>query len=177
MCGVFVSAASLEENSPFIPFDQPVRPPAFGGPQKGGVELRGIMEFSGEQTFSLYNPTTKESRWVMLQERSGPYFVESYDPKAQSVSVVINGAPQQLKLNKPSDTVLPVSKGNLLSRSPGGPPSPSRFPHEDERPSEGEIDPEQRKEMADKVYSAFKKYVAEKKARAESELDDDEGED
>ena len=173
MLGGGIYGVSLEENSPFIPFDQPARPIDFAGPARGGVELRGIMEFAGEQKFSLYNPTTKESRWVTLQESSGAYLVESYDPASQSILLMVNGIQQRLKLNKPSEISLPETRGGGFPRIPGAPPSPSRFPHEEEAPSGGEIDPEKRKEMADRVYSAFRKYVEEKKARAEGALDDE----
>lgn len=157
------AASNLESNSPFIPYDRPVADEAV---QKGAVEFRGIMDYAGEVKFSLYNANTKESKWVKLNESSGPYTVEKYDPQKQLIEVVISGSPQQLKMSKPSDGVTgPLGRASMPPRPPA--PSPPTPPKDKEAigPPTDEVDEQKRQEMADKVYDAFKKYVAEKKAR------------
>ena len=136
--GGLLMGASLEENSPFIPFDYagPQAAP-IAGPQKGGIELRGVLAFGGKARFSLYNPATQKSVWVKLNDKKAPYFVDSYDPVEQTITVTVNGLRQQLQISKPSDD---VSGGT--ARSPINVSTPSR-PARDREPIEEDEDDEE----------------------------------
>lgn len=171
--GGVLFGASLEENSPFIPFDYVSHVAPVVGPQKGGVELRGVLDFDGQTRFSLYNPVTQKSVWVGLKDKRAPYYVDSYDPEKFLVTVVVNGVKQQLPMSKPTEEAMPVNSGTAAGgpRIPTVPPKPEvkeepadKEGDEEEVPEE---DPEKakRRQMSEKVYEAFKKYVSEKKAR------------
>lgn len=174
--GEILLGASLEENSPFIPFDY-VGPQAapIVGPQKGGVELRGVLAFDDEARFSLYNPTTQKSVWVKLKDKRAPYFVDSYDPVKQTITVTVNGLRQQLHISKPGDEM--ASSGGASRPPVNVPVQPPRIAREPEPIEEDDDDddpadlPEdeetkRRREMSEKVYEAFKKYVSEKRGQS-----------
>jgi hypothetical protein len=172
-------AVSLEENSPFIPFDYVGAEAPVAGPQKGGVELRGIFDFDGETRFSLYNPATQKSVWVKLKDKGAPYFVDSYDPEKTLITITVNGVRQQLPISKPKEDGGGPAVPRTPIKVPDFPPKSSvnaetesadEEDEEEEEDVEEEVDedPEikKRREMSEKVYEAFKKYVSEKKGQS-----------
>lgn len=177
--GATLIAASLEENSPFIPFDY-VGPQAapVAGPQKGGIELRGVLDYDGETRFSLYNPNTQKSTWVKLNDKTAPYHVDSYDPSKNSITVTVNGVRQQLPISKSKEEAVmgtgPAKPQPSPRPNPTSPPvnkKPEPINNEDEEDEEPEVsaedeDARRRKEMSEKVYDAFKKYVSEKRGQS-----------
>lgn len=177
--GVLVGA-SLEENSPFIPFDY-VGSQAPIATQKGGIEFRGVLDYGDELRFSFYNPSSQKSVWVKLNDRRAPYLVDAYDPVKQIVTVMVNGNRQRLELSKSSDGPMVASTATLRL-----PTNISMSPQEDKKveqttdnegdedteesePEEEDPEVQRRREMSQKVYEAFKKYVSEKKAKAAGE--------
>lgn len=181
--GAILIAASLEENSPFIPFDYETAPPPVAGPQKGGVELRGVLDYDGETRFSIYNPTNQKSVWIKLNDEKAPYLIDSYDPVKNLITITVNGLRQQLPMSKSSDAVLaggarpPVRTPILSANTPTSPrfsrePEPLQDEEEDEEEEDSsedmpeDPDVQRRKEMSEKVYEAFKKYVSEKRGQS-----------
>lgn len=173
--GEFAFAASLEENSPFVPFDyvsgQTELPMAS---EKGGVELRGILDFGDEPRFSLYNSKTQESVWVNFKDQKARYYIDDYDPQKKLIVITINGLRQQLKVSKPLDE--PVKGGAATRGLMNLPGMQSRNEPEaiaeDEEEDGGDEDAEEvpedeaaqkRKEMSERVYKAFQQYVSEKR--------------
>lgn len=164
-------AASLSENSPFIPFDyvEGQEVPSLITPQEGGIELRGILDFEGAPKFSLYNPITQKSVWVNVKDKKAPYYIDNYDPTKKMVAVMVNGVRQQLQVSKPSDEA--ISVGSLSHKPVKMPTTPSdinKMPEHaleeenlEQLPNDEQM--QKKKEMSEKVYEAFKKYVAEKK--------------
>lgn len=162
---------SLEEDSPFIPFDYVSPQNQVVGPQKGGVELHGILSIGGEARFSLYNPTTQKSVWVKMNDKGAPYYVDSYDPTKQTVTVTVNGVRQQLPLSKSKDDGAGKGAARPPVNVPTTPKAPEPISEEEEdefEEEEDDADAQRRREMSEKVYEAFKKYVAEKKAAGSS---------
>lgn len=161
--------SNLLENSPFIPYDYVSRGGYAGGSKRGAVEFRGILQFDDEEKFSLYNSLTQKSVWVNFRDRTAPYFVESYDPTKKTIIVGINGIRDTLSLSKASSTPLDI---NPASKSFEPSAKLSESSNAPGAPSEGkEMDPEKRKEMADKVFDSFRKYVAERRRAQEEALE------
>lgn len=167
-------AVSLIENSPFIPFDYvsgEVELPM--APERGGVELRGILDFGKVPRFSLYIAKTQESIWVNFKDKKARYFIDSYDPEKKIITITINGLRQQLKLSKPSDE--PAKGGaaatrgfmNLPIAPPKMEPEPAAEEEEEEEEAEEEVPEDEmaqkRREMSERVYKAFQQYVSEKR--------------
>lgn len=171
MQGGLSFAASLEENSPFIPFDyvsgQAELPLA---PSKGVVELRGILDFGDAPRFSLFNAKTQKSIWVNFKDKEAPYYIDSYDPKKKLVAITVNGVRQQLQVSKPSDE---PAQGGAASRGLTNVPSMDDADDEEvDDEEEDEVDEDEqaqkRREMSEKVYKAFQQYVSEKRGEAGS---------
>lgn len=184
----FAVAVSLEENSPFIPYDyNQTATPSISPPMQNFIELHGILDFGKVPKFSLYNSKTQKSMWVALNDKHAPFLIDSYDPEKKVVAITINGVRQQLEISKPFDE----NKNAPSSRSPG--PSralnemKARFDRdtgtrldsadeEEEDEEDGEDEEEEdveemsdeeqaqrRREMSERVYRAFQQYVSERR--------------
>lgn len=92
-----LSAANrLAENSPFLP---PTRVQAPVVTENPPLELRGIVGQGEERLFNIYNPASKQSAWVPLNQATGQnYQLRTYDERAQTVSLDHGGRPIVLKL-------------------------------------------------------------------------------
>ncbi len=190
----FAFAASLEENSPFIPYDyvSGQAPSVVLPAQQNFIELHGILDFGKVPKFSLYNTKTQKSVWVKLNDKKAPYFIDSYDPENKMVAITINGVRQQLEISEP------VDEGKSTS-GPRGPGLTRNFPthdtktrwdrntdtqlggEEDDEDGEEEDDEEEeedveemsdeeqaqkRREMSERVYKAFQQYVSERRGES-----------
>lgn len=175
----FIYAVTLEENSPFIPYDYVSGQADFPLPsQQNFVELHGILDFGKEPKFSLYNTKTQKSVWVKMNDKRAPYFIDSYDPEEKIIAITINGVRQQLEISKPADDAKTGS--GLRGISPPRPSNDVRSnapvdeedeeEEDDEEEEEDDIeelsDEEQaqrRREMSERVYKAFQQYVSERR--------------
>lgn len=167
--------ADLEDRSPFMPYD--FQKSSVGGGPPGSPELRGILDYGdGNTQFGFFSPSDKKSLWVGMKDPKSPYFVESYNPTDKTVELSLGGRKMALHLKKPSSNTLPI---NTAGPSQLQSPDFNRIPKselveseqsepQEEAPRE-EMDPEKRKEMAKKVFEAFRKYVQERKAAREQE--------
>ena len=70
--------------------------PADAGNQ--AFEFRGVSEENGQQLFSIYDTTSKRSRWVVLNDTSGDLVVKSYDAEAHTISLEQSGRVLSLTL-------------------------------------------------------------------------------
>ena len=90
-----VDLQRLVANSPFAPA---------GTPGQAGtaapLEFRGVFLDQDEHFFSVYNPATKASVWVGLNEAGQEFFVRSYDEAAQSIVADFKGRSLTLSLSK-----------------------------------------------------------------------------
>jgi len=90
-----VDLQRLVANSPFAPAGTPGQP---GSAQP--LEFRGVFMDQGEHFFSVFNPATKQSVWVGLNEASQEFFIRSYDEDAQSIVADYKGRSLTLSLSK-----------------------------------------------------------------------------
>ncbi len=94
-----------------------------GGPATPGMlELRGVIVDSGETLFSVYDPASKVSRWVGLNEPGNPFTVRSYDSAKSEVKVAYQGR----------DVVLALKQSTVIALAapvaPAAPGSPAPVP-------------------------------------------------
>lgn len=112
------------------------------------LELRGMYQDGGRTFFSLYNTTTKQSRWVAKDEVAAdptlPTF-KSYDPETGTLTVEVNGKPSQVAMK--SATVAkyePPREPAPAAEAPrGGPPLPEPGPDGKVQTPWGSFTPEQ----------------------------------
>lgn len=112
---------SLVKNSPFGSATSPV----IAGAESGQLEFRGVMVDKGETFFSLFEPSTRQSQWMGLNETGAPYTVQGYDSATQTVKVLYRNQTLSLTLKRaqvivqaPPPTTFP----------PNTPPAPGGAP-------------------------------------------------
>lgn len=88
---------SLSANSPFAPLQGPATGPAA---EAAILEFRGVFADQGEYFFSLYDPATRVSTWVSLNESGFPFTVRSYDAEKQTITADYKGRNLTLGLKK-----------------------------------------------------------------------------
>ena len=81
---------SLLENSPFMPPGKQAG--ADSAADKGPaslakLQLRGITSINGEYIFSVYNPDTRESKWIPQGVEEDGVVIKSYNPNGNSVVI------------------------------------------------------------------------------------------
>ena len=145
-----------------IDLDALVANPPFGtgsAPKPGGAiatsaefELRGMYQEGGKTFFSLYNASTKQSRWVAKDETAAdpslPAF-KAFDPETQTLTVEVNGRPAQVamksatvaKYEPPKEAPPPAATAAEAPR--GGPPLPEPGPDGKIQTPWGNFTPEQ----------------------------------
>ena len=105
-----VDLQRLVTNSPFAPAGVPGQPGS-GAP----LEFRGVFMDQGEYFFSLFNPATKASVWVGLNESGQEFSVRSYDEGAQTIVADFKGR----------SFTLGLSKAPMMATSPSVPTPPT----------------------------------------------------
>lgn len=84
------SGISLLDNSPFMP---PGKANTGVGSEEQGpaslakLQLRGITSINGEYIFSVYNPDTRESKWIAQGIEEDGLIIESFDIDDNSVVI------------------------------------------------------------------------------------------
>ncbi len=95
---------SLLENSPFLP---PVKPGAGNADESETtslalLQLRGITSIGGEYIFSIYDPSTRQSKWIGQGVQEDGLIIRDYNPDGNTV--IIHSEPDnlshQLQLNE-----------------------------------------------------------------------------
>jgi len=84
------NSVSLLENSPFMPpgTANAGNNKADEGPVSlAKLQLRGITSIDGEYIFSVYNPDTRESKWLPKGASMDGLIIKSYDPEGNSVVI------------------------------------------------------------------------------------------
>lgn len=82
------------------------------------LEFRGVLVDGGEYFFSLYDPTTRFSQWVGLNEPGNPFIVHSYDRDKSVAAVEYQGRTLTLTLKQAKVVALAPSAA-------GAPPVPA----------------------------------------------------
>ncbi len=115
-----LSLDSLVKNSPFGSATSPVAP----GMESGALEFRGVIVDNGEELFSFFETSNRQSQWVKLNEAGAPYAVQSYDRDNQSVKVLYRGQPLTLTLKR-AQVIVQAPPPPMAVPAPGGAPGPS----------------------------------------------------
>lgn len=155
------ASSPAQAKPPAADLDALVANPPFGAgtaPKPGGaaatsseLELRGMYQEGGKTYFSLYNATTKQSRWVAKDEAAAdpalPSF-KSFDPETQTLTVEVNGRPAQVAMKsatvakyEPPKEAPPAAAATEAPR--GGPPLPEPGPDGKVQTPWGSFTPEQ----------------------------------
>ncbi|MBI3878051.1 MAG: hypothetical protein HY300_19170 [Verrucomicrobia bacterium] len=98
-CAVAASAQDLNallQRSPFGSANASGQTAAAEGP----LEFRSVLFDQGEYFFSVYQPSTKTSLWVGLNETGNPFTVQSYDEKTETVKIDYQGRSLSLALKQ-----------------------------------------------------------------------------
>lgn len=122
------------------PLDNLVKNSPFGstasagaaGQENAQLEFRGVMVDKGEQFFSFFEPSSRQSQWVGLKETGAPYSVQSYDSATQTVKVLYRNQTLSLTLKRAQIIVqaappLPPPGGPVVMAGPApavGAPAP-----------------------------------------------------
>jgi len=90
------------------------------------LEFRGVYSLNGEYRFNIFTKSANKGIWLKMNQMENNLLVQTYDQASDTVSMLVNGAPKQLKLAKPSNTPMDVIKANPAAPQPaaGGQPKP-----------------------------------------------------
>ena len=99
--GVSLAAAGdldkLTSSSPFAPLQGPA---AGNQGDSAPLEFRGVFADQGEHFFSIYDPATKSSVWVGLNESGRAFTVKNYDEAKVMIVADFKGRSLNLSLKK-----------------------------------------------------------------------------
>lgn len=144
---------SLVKNSPFGSAASPV----IAGAESGQLEFRGVIVDKGETFFSLFEPSTRQSQWVGLNESGAPYTVQGYDSATQTVKVLYRNQTLSLTLKRAqvivqaAPSVAPVGP----APAPGGAPAVVSGPAPDEAARLAQVAEEIRRRRALRAQGAI----------------------
>lgn len=127
--GIVVVLGGAEAHSAPANLGDLVRNSPFSGPTAAtagsvadaSLEFRGVLVDGGEFFFSLYDPATRFSLWVGLNEPGNLFTVHSYDSAKGVAAVEYKGRTLNLTL-KPAKVIA------LAPSAPGAPPAPGGVP-------------------------------------------------
>lgn len=109
------AAQRLAETSPFLP---PARGEAAVVTENAPLELRGTMGSGEGRMYNIYNPTTKMSAWVGLNEEGHAFQVRSFDESAETVSLNYGGRTVVLKMTQARIAPLVEARPNQSGPGP-----------------------------------------------------------
>ena len=123
---------SLLENSPFLP---PAKADGGNAEEAGDsplalLQLRGITSIEGEYIFSIFDPSTRQSKWIGQGEQADGLTINSYDPIGNTVIIhsLSENLSRQLELNvsaAPSPISVPTA-----AATPAGTTQPATGPRD-----------------------------------------------
>ncbi|MDB6165767.1 MAG: hypothetical protein JWQ83_907 [Lacunisphaera sp.] len=114
----------LVHDSPFL---TPAGGRAVASGEAGPFELRSIVFEGGGYSFSVYDPSTKESAWVKLKETGFPFVARSFDREHDTLVVDYQGR----------SLALPLAATKTMAAAPAPPPpSPPALPTQPGAPAQ-----------------------------------------
>lgn len=179
-CLLFLSLFSISygkyedllQNSPFIPYNyQAPGMDLRGQSRESPLEFTGVLDFEGEVIVHLRDSQTQKMYRVRLKDEQAPFYVEAYDQIDKTIKVVKNGVPLILKLKRSVASKggfgvkRSLNKRNFKGVAPNATSMSEQEDEFDQQGGEDAIGEEKNREMPDRVYEAFKKYVAQKKEK------------
>lgn len=116
----------LVRDSPFV---TPAGGRAAASGESGPFELRSVVFEGGAYSFSIYDPSTKESAWVKLKEAGFPFVARSFDREHDTLVVDFQGRSLALALQPTKTTALAQSQAPVspspLPTQPGAAQNPA----------------------------------------------------
>jgi|GEM_PF-1769820 hypothetical protein len=130
------SNVSLLEKSPFMPPEKAganaKADEAVGPASLAKLQLRGITSIDGEYIFSVYNPDTRESKWLSKGIEDEGIVIKSYDPDGNTVVIHSESEDlsRQMRMNEFSKSTAlrappTISRQSLPSRPQQAPGTPA----------------------------------------------------
>ncbi|NBB79670.1 MAG: hypothetical protein GVY36_09530 [Verrucomicrobia bacterium] len=83
-----------------------------GGTGSSRFELRGILDFGGEQSFSLHDRENNATQWIDLGRSIGGYRVETYNSNNKTLTLASDAETLQLRLQEADGIPLAVISGS-----------------------------------------------------------------
>ncbi len=137
LSGGRAAAQELVAASPFLP----------GAGMAAGVvtenaplELRGIVGTGAARLFNIFDPSSKQSRWVRLNEPGSAFTVKSHDEATDTVSLDYAG--QSLSLRLPEAKITPLAAMAAPTNN-----RPRRLEGQDDPSTPAELSAEQAKRL------------------------------
>ncbi len=111
-----VAQTAPENVSPFLPAGSSTA--KAGQTDLDSLQLRGLLTTSKGTRYCIFDPSTKRSVWLSVQEANDAFTIESADPKTGIVSVVQQGRRMSLALvdSKVTSTSTSVGASPALTR-------------------------------------------------------------
>lgn len=157
---------SLLENSPFLPpaKTREGNEKETPSPSLTLLQLRGITSLGGEYLFSIYNPTTKQSKWIRQGVQEEGLTIRSFNPVGNTVmihsqfenlshQVRLNEYAQPTSVSAPKATTTPAGTTQSTTAASSGPASQATRTVDTSMPSRRnlEILRERRQALADQL--------------------------
>ena len=120
------TSTSLLENWPFSPpgtTQSSTNSAEDGPPSLVKLQLRGITSLGGEYIFSVYNPDTRESKWLSQGVEQDGLIIQSYDSNRNTV-VIHSPTDNQSRQMQMNDYSAPTGI-RAMPQSPSRTPAPS----------------------------------------------------
>ncbi len=108
-----VRAQDLAATSPFLPGAGAV---AGVVTENAPLELRGIVGSGENRLFAIYDPSSKQTRWVRLNEAGNPFTVKMHDEASDTV--LLDYAGRSLSLRLPESKITPLALAPAPAASP-----------------------------------------------------------
>ena len=120
----------LTSSSPFAPLQGPA---AGNAGEATPLEFRGVFADQGEFFFSIYDPATKHSAWVGLNEPGRAFTVRSYDADKLTIVADFKGRSLNLSLKKaPMVATVPDPTMPAVNMPAAGAPAVATVPGSEE---------------------------------------------
>lgn len=110
-----VNLDGLVSNSPF---SGPAAAPVVVGNTDSALELRGVLVDRGETFFSLYDSSSRSSRWVGLNEPGNPFVVQQYDSTSAQAVVQYQGRNLILSLKQAKVVAIAAAPTSAATNRP-----------------------------------------------------------
>lgn len=144
-------AQDLVADSPFLPGASAA---AGVATENAPLELRGIVGTGANRLFNLFDPSTKQSRWVGLNEPGNNFTVKAHDEASDTVTIDYVG--RTLNLRLPESKITPLALAAV--------PAPSSANNRSRRPDNSDNaagNPQQGRELTPEEAKRLENVAAE----------------
>lgn len=105
-----LAAATLAENSPFLPPGwvapatraETAPPPVNAAPQQQFLQFKGVYALGEALFVHIFNLRDQQGTWVRLNDPQAAFLVDRYDARAQAIHLTFEGRALRLVLAQPN---------------------------------------------------------------------------